>query len=87
MTSRKLDLGEYHVIGIAVRTSNEKGKAESNIPALWGTFFKDEVREKFLTRSIILCTASILIMSLITPSLIRQFWVAGFSILVKFQTE
>lgn len=36
-------LNDFYVIGIAVRTSNEKGKAEQDIPALWHRFMSEDM--------------------------------------------
>lgn len=35
-----------HILGIALRTSNEKGRAENEIPAHWNRFFTERVAEK-----------------------------------------
>ena len=35
----------FNVIGISVRTSNDAGKAEIDIPALWNRFFTEGIRE------------------------------------------
>ncbi len=35
-----MKIEEFKVIGIAVRTINEPGKAEFDIPALWRSFFQ-----------------------------------------------
>ncbi len=36
----------FTVIGVAVRTTNENGKAEQDIPALWGTFMSEGILQK-----------------------------------------
>ena len=36
----------FYIIGISVKTTNENGKSAKDIPALWGTFFSDEIFEK-----------------------------------------
>lgn len=36
-------VNSFHVIGIAVRTSNEKGQSGKDIPALWGKFIREDV--------------------------------------------
>lgn len=33
----------FHVIGIAVRTTNENGQAMQDIPALWARFMKEQI--------------------------------------------
>lgn len=37
---------QFHIIGIAIRTSNDAGKGEVDIPALWGTFMTEDVLQK-----------------------------------------
>ncbi len=37
---------KFNVIGITVRTTNENGKAEQDIPALWGRFMGEGTLEK-----------------------------------------
>lgn len=37
---------KFHLIGIAARTTNENGKAEQDIPVLWGRFMSEGVLQK-----------------------------------------
>lgn len=37
---------KFNLIGIAVRTTNENGRSEQDIPALWGTFMAEGVLQK-----------------------------------------
>ncbi len=40
------DIAPFYVVGIAVRTSNDAGKAAQDIPALWGRFFAEGIAER-----------------------------------------
>jgi predicted transcriptional regulator YdeE len=42
----KLDLEDFELIGIAVRTSNEHDQSESDIRALWQRFIADDIQTK-----------------------------------------
>ena len=44
METQKLQA--FHIIGIAVRTTNENGQAGEDIPALWAKFMAEGVLEK-----------------------------------------
>ena len=46
----KIQIQSFHIIGLAVRTSNEGGRAEKDIPALWSQFFGDGVLAKIPNR-------------------------------------
>jgi predicted transcriptional regulator YdeE len=37
---------EFHVIGIAVRTTNENGQAAQDIPALWNKFMSERILDR-----------------------------------------
>jgi len=37
---------KFNIVGITVRTTNENGKAEQDIPALWGKFMGEGVLQK-----------------------------------------
>jgi predicted transcriptional regulator YdeE len=39
-------LGEFSVIGISVRTTNENGKSAQDIPTLWATFMSEGIMAK-----------------------------------------
>jgi len=36
----------FHIIGIAIRTTNENGKAAIDIPMLWQKFFSENIMQK-----------------------------------------
>ena len=38
--------GSFHIIGIAVRTTNENQQAATDIPALWSKFMSEGIAEK-----------------------------------------
>lgn len=42
----KVKLAAFNIIGIAVRTTNENGKAAKDIPALWEQFMNENVLSK-----------------------------------------
>lgn len=42
----KVKLAAFNIIGIAVRTTNENGKAAKDIPALWQQFMSENVLSK-----------------------------------------
>lgn len=42
----KQKISTFHVIGISVRTSNEKGQSGKDIPALWNKFMLEGILEK-----------------------------------------
>jgi len=37
---------KFNVIGISVRTTNENGQSEKDIPALWSQFMSEEIQSK-----------------------------------------
>lgn len=39
-------LAQFHVIGIAIRTTNENGQSAIDIPTLWGKFLSENIVEK-----------------------------------------
>lgn len=41
-----MEIEKFHVIGIAVRTTNENGQSAMDIPKLWGTFFSENLMEQ-----------------------------------------
>lgn len=43
---RNLTFPAFHLVGIAVRTSNENGQAATDIPALWGRFMAEGILSK-----------------------------------------
>jgi predicted transcriptional regulator YdeE len=49
LTKRKMEnivVESFNLIGIAIRTSNDKGKGEIDIPQLWGQFFAQNIAAK-----------------------------------------
>jgi predicted transcriptional regulator YdeE len=46
MQTIKEKIAKKHILGIALRTSNEKGRAEKEIPAHWNRFFADGIADK-----------------------------------------
>ncbi len=38
----QLELEDFEIVGIAVRTTNQNGQAEKDIGTLWENFYKDE---------------------------------------------
>jgi predicted transcriptional regulator YdeE len=38
----QLNLGDFEIIGIAIRTTNQNGEAEKDIGALWKLFYADD---------------------------------------------
>ncbi|MDR0193861.1 MAG: GyrI-like domain-containing protein [Myroides sp.] len=47
-------VNQFHLIGIAVRTTNEQNKAANDIPMLWDRFFKEDVINQIPNK---VCTA------------------------------
>lgn len=47
-------VNQFHLIGIAVRTTNEQNKAANDIPMLWDRFFKEDVLNQIPNK---VCTA------------------------------
>jgi predicted transcriptional regulator YdeE len=47
-------VNQFHLIGIAVRTTNEQNKAANDIPMLWDRFFKADVLNQIPNK---VCTA------------------------------
>lgn len=43
-------IAPFHLIGISVRTSNDPGKADVDIPALWSRFMTEGVKDKIQHR-------------------------------------
>lgn len=43
-------IASFQVIGLAIRTSNENGRAAKDIPALWSQFFSEGVLAKIPNR-------------------------------------
>jgi predicted transcriptional regulator YdeE len=41
----------FHIIGIAVRTTNESGQAAKDIPQLWSKFFSENIPEKITNKA------------------------------------
>ena len=39
-------LEKFHIIGIAVRTTNENGQSTQDIPTLWQTFFAENISDQ-----------------------------------------
>ncbi|MDR2223665.1 MAG: GyrI-like domain-containing protein [Flavobacteriaceae bacterium] len=50
----QVTLNQFHIIGIAVRTTNEQNKAANDIPQLWDRFFKEDVLNQIPNK---VCTA------------------------------
>lgn len=42
---------QFHVIGIAIRTTNENGQSAQDIPALWNRFINEGIAEKIPGKS------------------------------------
>lgn len=42
----KVNLKEFKVIGISIRTTNENGQAATDIPTLWNKFMTESILEK-----------------------------------------
>ena len=42
----KLQMNAFQIIGISVKTSNEEGKAKTDIGGLWATFMSKNMLEK-----------------------------------------
>lgn len=42
----QLNLGDFEIIGIAIRTTNQNGKAEKDIEALWKQFYAEDSLSK-----------------------------------------
>jgi predicted transcriptional regulator YdeE len=51
------EVQSFHLIGIAVRTTNENGQSGQDIPALWSRFMAESIMEKIpaKTSSEIIC--------------------------------
>ncbi|GAB5565215.1 MAG: GyrI-like domain-containing protein [Winogradskyella sp.] len=43
---QNIKIDEFHIIGIAIRTTNENGKAANDIAELWGKFVSDGITNK-----------------------------------------
>lgn len=43
---QKVEVKPFKIIGIAVRTTNENGKAAQDIPALWNRFMKEGIPQR-----------------------------------------
>ncbi|MDP1800494.1 MAG: effector binding domain-containing protein [Bacteroidota bacterium] len=41
----------FNMIGISVRTTNEKGQAAKDIPLLWSKFFSESIPEKIINKT------------------------------------
>ncbi|MBS0625142.1 MAG: effector binding domain-containing protein [Verrucomicrobia bacterium] len=41
-----MELNNFFVVGIAVRTTNENGQSGADIPQLWGRFFQENILAK-----------------------------------------
>lgn len=41
-----MDIQKFSVIGISIRTTNENGQSEQDIPALWNKFMTEGIAEK-----------------------------------------
>jgi predicted transcriptional regulator YdeE len=39
-------VGEFYIIGIAIRTSNENGQSATDIPLLWNRFLSEQIMAK-----------------------------------------
>jgi predicted transcriptional regulator YdeE len=42
----QLNLGDFEIVGIAVRTTNQNGEAEKDIGALWKRFYAEDALSK-----------------------------------------
>ncbi|KUF44220.1 AraC family transcriptional regulator [Myroides marinus] len=49
-----ITVNQFHLIGIAVRTTNEQNQAANDIPMLWDRFFKEDVLNQIPNK---VCTA------------------------------
>lgn len=47
-------VNQFHLVGIAIRTTNEQNKTENEIPMLWDKFFKEDISNKIPNK---VCTA------------------------------
>lgn len=46
-----ITLGSFNVVGIAIRTSNDKGQATKDIPALWERFMSENIASQIPNRA------------------------------------
>jgi predicted transcriptional regulator YdeE len=46
-----ITLGSFNVVGIAIRTSNDKGQAAKDIPVLWERFISENIASQIPGRS------------------------------------
>lgn len=49
-----ITVNQFHLIGIAIRTTNEQNQAANDIPMLWDRFFKEDVLNQIPNK---ICTA------------------------------